>query len=47
MAGGWFELANPRQSLNFISEMSMTAIYNARLISGRGGFHRYLYAVQL
>ena len=45
---GWFELAmEPRQSLNSNSEMHMTAIYDARLFYGRGGFHGYLYAVQL
>ena len=38
---------NPRQSLNSNSETHMTAIYDARLIYGRGGFHGYLYAVQL
>ena len=38
---------NPRQSLNSNSEMHMIAIYDARLIYGRGGFHGYLCAVQL
>ena len=40
---GW----NPGQSLNSNSETHMAAIYDARLIYGRGGFHGYLYAVQL
>ena len=34
-------------SLNSNSETHMTAICEARLIFGRGGFHGYLYAVQL
>ena len=38
---------NPWQSLNSNSETHMTAIYDARLIYGTGGFHGYLYAVQL
>ena len=38
---------NPWQSLNSNSEMHMIAIYDVRLIYGRGGFHGYLYAVQL
>ena len=33
--------------LNSNSEMLTTAICDARLIYGRGGFHGYLYAVQL
>ena len=34
--------------INSNSEMHMTAIYSdARLIYGSGGFHGYLYAVQL
>ena len=32
---------------NSNSETHMTAIYDARLIYGRGGFHGYLDAVQL
>ena len=32
---------------NSNSETHMTVICDARLIHGRGGFHRYLYAVQL
>ena len=52
MAGGRFELpmeptAIRLVSLNSNSESDMTAICDARLISGRGGFHGYLYAVQL
>ena len=52
MAGGRFKLvmeptAIGLVSLNSNSEMHMTAICDARLIYGRGGFHRYLYAVQL
>ena len=51
MAGGRFELAMEPMaigldSLNSNSEMHMTAIcdlWEARLIYGRGGFHRYLY----
>ena len=35
------------QVINSNSEMHMTAICDARLIYGRGGFHGYLYAVQL
>ena len=34
-------------SLNSNSETLMTAIRDARLIMGGGGFHGYLYAVQL
>ena len=34
-------------SLNSNSESHMTAICDARLIYGRGGFHGYLYAVEL
>ena len=34
-------------SLNSNSETHMTAICDARLIYGRGGFDGYLYAVQL
>ena len=33
--------------INSNSETHMTAICDARLIYGRGGFHGYLYAVQL
>ena len=49
---GWFELAmEPTaiglNSFNSNSETHMTAICDARLIYGRGGFHGYLYAVQL
>ena len=52
MAGGRFELAiEPTAvglvSLNSNSETLMTAICDARLIYGREGFHRYLYAVQI
>ena len=52
MAGGRFELAmEPTAiglvSLNSNSETHMTAICDARLIYGRGGFQGYLYAVQL
>ena len=52
MAGGRFKLvmeptAIGLVSLNSNSEMHMTAICDARLIYGRGGFHGYLYAVQL
>ena len=52
MAGGRFELAmEPTAiglvSLNSNSETHMTAICDARLIYGRGGFHGDLYAVQL
>ena len=52
MAGDRFELAmEPTAiglvSLNSNSETHMTAICDARLIYGRGGFHGYLYAVQL
>ena len=52
MAGGRFELAMEPiaiglVSLNSNSETHMTAICDARLIHGRGGFHGYLYAVQL
>ena len=50
--GGRFELAAEATaiglvSLNSISETHMTAICDARLIYGRGGFHGYLDAVQL
>ena len=34
-------------SCNSNLETHMTAICDARLIYGRGGFHGYLYAVQL
>ena len=34
-------------SLNSNSETHMTAICDARLLDGRGGFHGYLYAGQL
>ena len=52
MAGGRFELemeptAIGLVSLNSNSETNMTVICDARLIYGRGGFHRYLYAMQL
>ena len=52
MAGGRFELAmEPTAiglvSLNSNSETHMTAICDARLIYERGGFHGYLYAMQL
>ena len=52
MAGGRFELAREPMaiglvSLNSNSEPHMTAICDSRLIYGRGGFHGYLYAVQL
>ena len=52
MAGGRFELAmEPTAiglvSLNSNSETHMTAICDVKLIYGRGGFHGYLYAVQL
>ena len=52
MAGGRFELAMEPTviglgSFNSNSETHMTAIYDARMIYGRSGFHRYLYAVQL
>ena len=52
MAGGRFELATEPTairlvSLNFNSETHMAAICDARLNYGRGGFHGYLYAVQL
>ena len=52
MAGSRFELAmEPTAiglvSLNSNSETHVTAICDARLIYGRGGFHGYLYAVQL
>ena len=47
MAGGRFEfamgpMAIELASLNSNSETYMTAIYDARLIYGRGGFHGYL-----
>ena len=52
MAGGSIELAMEPMaiglvSLNSNSETHMTAICDARLIYRRGGFHGYLYAVQL
>ena len=52
MAGSRCELAmEPTAiemvSLNSNSETRMTAIFDARLIFRRGGFHGYLYAVQL
>ena len=52
MVGGRFELAMEPMairldSLNSNSEIHMTAICDARLIYGRGGFHGCLYAVQL
>ena len=52
MAGGRFELAmEPTAiglvSLNSDSDMHMTAICDAQLIYGRGGFYGYLYVVQL
>ena len=52
MAGARFKLAmDPTAiglaSLNFNLETHMTAICDATLIYGRGGFHGYLYAVQL
>ena len=51
MAGGRFELAMESTGIGLVScnsnsETHMTAICDARLISGRGGFHGY-YAVQL
>ena len=39
------DFASP--ALNSSSETHKTAIYDARLIYGRGGFHGYFYAVQL
>ena len=47
LAGGRFELAMQLTaiglvSLNSNSETHMTAICDARLIYGRGGFHGYL-----
>ena len=52
MADGRFELAMEPMaiglvSLNPNSEMHMTAICDAQLIHGWGGFHGYLYAVEL
>ena len=50
MAGGRFDLAMKPTAISLVSlnsnwEMHMTAICDARLIYGRGGFHGYLYAV--
>ena len=47
LAGGRFELAMQLTaiglvSLNSNSETHMTVICDARLIYGRGGFHRYV-----
>ena len=52
MADGRFELVmEPTAiglfSLNSNSETHIHVRYDARLIYGRGGFHRYLYAVYL
>ena len=54
MAGGRFELAMEPTAIGLVSliyysnsETHTTAICDARLIYGRGGFHGYLYDVQL
>ena len=52
MAGGRFELAMEPMAIGLVSlnsntETHMTVICDAGLIYGRGGFHGYLYAVQL
>ena len=52
MAGGRFQLAMEPTAIGLVplnsnSKTHVTAICDARLIYGRGGFHGYLYAVQL
>ena len=52
MAGGRFELTMEPTAIGLVSlnsndETHMTVICDAWLIYGRGGFHGYLYAVQL
>ena len=52
MADGRFEFVMETTAIGLVSvnsnsETHINARCDARLIYGRGGFHRYLYAVQL
>ena len=48
MTGGSFELAMEPRAIGLLSlNSNLETICDARLIYERGGFHSYLYAVQL